>query len=118
MKLPLLFLFLFSFVACEWTCQSCQDATDALAQDSLTDGVLQSEIALLLSEICLDTSAPENCTTFLPEFWKKIAKVVSIFFCLDVILLSSLRYTLKPGPIYVMILLILVMNMVLIGPAL
>ena len=85
---------LLAAVTADWTCQSCQEATEVGIESSLSENVLayviffvtptiltiisRAESDLLVGELCEgegsgDDGYEANCAAFLPDFWRAIA---------------------------------------------
>ena len=71
-----LFCFAFSTASTVWTCDSCQRASEDLAEVATSDNVLAAGTASIVAEICPASEDPDSSEAFLPEVWEAIAKIV------------------------------------------
>jgi len=65
---------LLSFVSCDWTCQSCEEAIQVGIEISTSENVLEAEAELVAAGICVNTTDDAACKDFVPDFWKAIAR--------------------------------------------
>ena len=60
--------------AAEWSCDDCDRAISELSAFSVGEAAMNLQVDNIVNNYCPGSANAENCASFVPDFWKLIAK--------------------------------------------